>query len=796
MITLKSYQRNAVDGLIEATQKLLKNTSSNEKLCIFQAPTGSGKTVMTAKYMEEILLSNEGEKLCFLWISVGKGELHLQSKRSLSSIFGVFPKVVLYEEEYHGSKNSLDNQSVTVVNWEKLRNKDKKENTWKNTLMKDAEYFNFREVLPNTKANGIKIIAIIDESHIGSGAARTNELREIIDADVWIEVSATPKSYDNARLKEIREDDESPHKINRNLYYVFIQPQEVISEEMIKRDVIVNEGIKTYNLEQEDSQTLVLHAAFDKRLALREAYKQENSFINPLVLIQIENADAGGKTLEYVYHYLLHEKGVLKDNIAIWLSGEKSSSIENINENTNHLEFLIFKQAIDTGWDCPRAQILVKFREIQSEIFATQVLGRILRMPEQKYYSNDDLNVAYIYTNLQKFDEDDKTGIPNLVKNLKSERITSYEPLKLLSFYKKRTDFGDLTTSFYEVLEQTFCTYFGLKFKPAIVNTAENEAIMKNKGLDLSSTQRLDWLYDETKISTFDIEDIDKIKAITKNKALDVKQSEHKLEDILNVFLGRSLSEYFAKVRSLPTLKTAIYLWFRDYFGINPFSTNKSAIHIQAIILKTVNNEIFMVAIDNALQAYLPIKSVENEQRSKENETWNEDWEIPKEEFYPDRSVTELAYANYVHFPCYLEKKRSEVENAFEEFLTQKGKNKINWWWKNKDFGQEYFGIKYKDESATIRTFYPDYLIQFTNGQVGVFDTKGGITAQTAKPKADALQAYINEEKAKGKNVIGGILKLEKNGLWYINQSADYQNHKKEDWKALNDFWNNLTAMS
>ena len=153
--------------------------------------------------------------------------------------------------------------------------------------------------------------------------------------------------------------------------------------------------------------------------------------------------------------------------------------------------------------------------------------------------------------------------------------------------------------------------------------------------------------------------------------------------------------------------------------------------------------------------------------------------------------------SNFTSFPAdYLEKGRSKTEKTFEDFLLKKGKDSIVWWWKNKDYGQDYFGIRYKDESATIRTFYPDYLIQFTNGQVGVFDTKGGITAQTAKPKADALQAYINEEKAKGKNVIGGILKLEKNGLWYINQSADYQNHKKEDWKALNDFWNNLTAMS
>ncbi|MEY4903077.1 MAG: hypothetical protein RLZZ292_892, partial [Bacteroidota bacterium] len=686
-----------------------------------------------------------------------------------------------------------DNQSVTVVNWEKLRSKDKKTGEWKNTLMKDAEYNNFRDVMRNTKAEGIKIIGIIDESHIGAGAVRTSELREIIDADVWVEVSATPKSYDSMKLKEIQANDDSPHKIDRKTHYIFIRPQEVIAEEMIKRAVIVNVGIKDYDLEQEDSQTLVLHAAFDKRLALKKAYQDEGTNINPLVLIQIENAEAGSNTMEYVYHYLLNDKDVSKDKIAIWLSGIKSESIKNISENDNELEFLIFKQAIDTGWDCPRAQILVKFREIKSEIFATQVLGRILRMPEQKYYTNDDLNVAYIYTNLQKFDDDDKTGLGgNILKPLQSQRITTYKSLLLRSFYKKRTDFGDLTSSFYEILEQVFCNHFGLEFKPTVINMADNEAILNKKGIDLSSTQRLDWLYDETKITILDIDNQEKIKALTKDKNIDVKYNEEKLGDILNAYLSCSLMGCFAKIRSLPTLRTAIYLWFRDYLGINPSGGEKSVIRVQAIILKSQNYEAFFTAIDKALKAYLPIKATENEEKSKENEVWNDTWEIPKEEFYALKMVTEFAYANSVQSPCYLENKRSDVEKGFEDLLAKKVKDKIQWFWKNKDFGQKYFGIKYKDEANETRTFYPDYLVLLTNGQLGIFDTKGGITAQTAKPKADALQTYIAAENTKEKNLVGGIIKLDTNGLWYINQNSNYQNHKKEDWKNLNDFWSKL----
>ena len=47
------------------------------------------------------------------------------------------------------------------------------------------------------------------------------------------------------------------------------------------------------------------------------------------------------------------------------------------------------KQAISTGWDCPRAKILVKLREGMSEQFEIQTIGRIRRMPEAKHYEDD-----------------------------------------------------------------------------------------------------------------------------------------------------------------------------------------------------------------------------------------------------------------------------------------------------------------------------------------------------------------------------------------------------------------------
>ena len=65
--------------------------------------------------------------------------------------------------------------------------------------------------------------------------------------------------------------------------------------------------------------------------------------------------------------------------------------------------FLLFKQALATGWDCPRAKILVKLRENMSEVFEIQTLGRLRRMPKAKHYGREVLDCSYLCTFGEKY---------------------------------------------------------------------------------------------------------------------------------------------------------------------------------------------------------------------------------------------------------------------------------------------------------------------------------------------------------------------------------------------------------
>ena len=93
--------------------------------------------------------------------------------------------------------------------------------------------------------------------------------------------------------------------------------------------------------------------------------------------------------------------------------------------------------------------------------------------------------------------------------------------------------------------------------------------------------------------------------------------------------------------------------------------------------------------------------------------------------------------------------------------------------------------MSYK-ENGLDRAFYVDFIIQFNDGRIGLFDTKGGITARDAKGRAEGLQKYVEEQKKKGKSLWGGIA-IFNNGSWRYNDEKEYQYdpNNLSSWKIL-----------
>ena len=162
------------------------------------------------------------------------------------------------------------------------------------------------------------------------------------------------------------------------------------------------------------------------------------------------------------------------------------------------------------------------------------------------------------------------------------------------------------------------------------------------------------------------------------------------------------------------------------------------------------------------------------------------DFSIPQtDEFssnYTEINATKNAMVPYFR----LNNAPSTTEIPFEEALERNPK--VTWWYKNGEKMDKYFAVKYyelgEDVKSYGKAFYPDYIVQFEDGRIGIFDTKSGWTAEDAAPKANALQKYIADHK--NLNLFGGIINVDR-GIFYINSSSDYEfgDGKTGQWKVF-----------
>ena len=750
MKKLKKFQEQAKERLFERSIDIILKEDNDNSLITFKSPTGSGKTFTMTKYIEDMIKwsreENVEKEIAFLWVSIGKGDLEEQSYNSINSNIQGETKVYKIDEVYQ--KDYLNSGDIVVFNWEKIRSRSE-DGQWTNIVMKDQEEGNFVRCLEKTKERGTIIILIVDESHAVAKAQRAEELKaEIINADLTIEVSATPVL---------------------NGYTVNADASEVKEEGMIKKEVIINS-----NLGEGDTETILLDSAYDKMEELKKVYKDNGVEINPLCLIQLPNAEEGD-TKRKIVEKFLNQKGitVVNEKLAVHLDQERlNSEKEILCEYDNSVEYLIFKQAIDTGWDCPRAHILIRFRETGNIVFNLQTVGRILRMPEQKHYGDPALDNAYVYTNDSKYKiEEESDPGANIIKEESGNRKKEYKDIKLKSFYKNRTDFGDVEADFYELsLKKIFSDKLG-----------KNKTELKEKGIEIPTNPEEIEIIDSESIPT-DLLDQFAQEGLSRTgvSRRGVSLSNNDLETLFYIIIKSNLHS-FAPVRSIKKVREAMYRYFMDCIGIK--AKNNGFILMQNIVLKENNISKFRDAINCAILDYEGKKAKKNLEEQK-NSGKDNDWEVPELYYLNPNTKESHRFKKFIIEGKNIAKYDSDIERNFAEYLDES--EHVKWWYKNgSEHKQENFGIKYKKQSD-IKTFQPDFIVQFFDDSIGIFDTKAvDYNVYDTEIKAEALQEYIKNTKRK--NLFGGIIIENNAGNFYINKKSTYRvfNESPEDWKPV-----------
>lgn len=728
MIQLKNYQEDAVGRLQMTIDSLLR--SSETEICVFQAPTGSGKTIMVADFLKKLVKDREdNKKFSFIWISVRR--LHDQSKDKLERYYEDDRLLDCSYFEDLEDKQIGENE-ILFINWHSINKKDI------NIYVRENEQDNnLNSIVKNTKDEGREIVLIIDESHHTASSEKSRELIEVISPKVTLEVSATP---------HLKENVSGITKVNL---------ADVKAEEMIKTEISVNPEFMDIKIGSKSADEVVIEEALKKREELAKMFKKEETNVNPLILVQLPDKKQGMEDKkEEVVEILKSKHNITEENgkLAIWLSEDKSDTLPNIEKSDNEVEVLLFKQAIALGWDCPRASILVIFRELKSFTFTIQTIGRIMRMPELKHYTkNPELNAGFVFTNLESIKVTEDYAKDYVTVN-EAKRSKDYKNLSLPSIYLKRQRVRTRLSGEFSKIFDKNANKRKLKSKVTLKPSAISNSI----------------------ISDGKIVDIDKTGEIKRKGTVDIKLSEKELQDRFNEFIRASCSP-FAPADSSHRMKTAIYQFFNKEFGIDKFDSK-----VQELVLGKENIQLFFDTINLAKEEF---KSTVISQLSEKRELEKiPNWEVPVIIGYNSKYTKDSGKKSIMQ-PLYF-RKPSGPEKEFMKLLDKS--NKVEWWFKNGETEIKYFAVLYQDENGDDKSFYVDFIVKFKDGKIGLFDTKSGMTAKDAGPRAEGLHKYIKAQNKKGKKLWGGIAVIER-GTWRYNDNEKY-NYGSNDlssWKVL-----------
>jgi type III restriction enzyme len=780
MIELKDFQKIAIDQLSNSFLELWKTGKYRIPL-VFKAPTGAGKTIMMAEFLRCLDDNYQfHEDKAYIWVSFGGDESYTQSKNKLYQYFNEGTDMNL-KDVNNLSEGKLYKNNIFFINWSKIKGSDKESKKLRKSggVGYGGEAV-FDEFIQKTRKER-DLVLIIDEAHTETDTNLANEVIDLINPRIILKITATPK--DLPSISDVSQ---------KKAGYVEALEADVIASGLIKEKIITqtDEDIRKLghkDLSDNDIMDIMLELAYNKRIELKKYYKELGLDINPLVMIQLpsdfkekEEVQANQKDLVLAY---LKNRGVKEKEIAVWLSGDKDvEKLKHITDNDNKVNYLIFKVAPATGWDCPRAEILVMFREIGSPNFHTQIIGRIKRMPEGHHYKKEELNKAYIYTNYNK----------NHIRDIKEAENQNKPPIyytklkknikriKLETTYHIRTDFNTLTPP--PLWQKFFLGAMDREFGTKVQFFAENKKVIKNK-LNLSSAGVNNQIIVNAEIESFD-NFVREIKE--KGQNLDYHFSQLDVERLYNLLCFEELKKQgdeeakYNPSRSWGQLKSALNVWFSTRFG---FDRNVYYPIIVNELLKETSD--LKMVISNALKDFR--KKYEIEIREKEERDVF-DLELPEQEvsFTEDyekiNGIKNNAYEEFYNRKEYVGKIN---ESNFIKFL--ESKKNILWWHKQDDSGRNVFAIEYYDtQEKKNRLFYPDFIIR-TSRKVYLLDPKNDITAksQETADKNKALQTWIKKNRSKHSFEISGGIVIEKYPNWIINKNEKYVYENQEDWEIL-----------
>ena len=422
---LTGYQTDATADVVSAIEEGFGRYSKNSKLTAvaLAAPTGAGKTVIATAAIEKLLFGDEFVEprpgLTVLWVT-DDPSLNQQTKnKMLLSSSQIKPRQLVTVDP------SLDQRTLDAgrVYFCHIQQLGKGATNYVETGNK-RQYSLWDTIGTTIRERPTEFLLIIDEAHhgarvkVGGGKTITAQLIDGAGGNfpaspVVLGISATPTRFVDAISKAGQ----------RTMEPVAVDPQAVRESGLLKDKLLIKHPAET----QPGDSTLLELAVADLKLMdqlwSKYSTEQHEPHVAPVLVIQVK-AKVSDAELAAHLDTLASAWNIL-DGKAIGHSFQEHTTLklgtrsvryvapQDIQDDP-YLRVVLFKEALTTGWDCPRAEVMLSFRTAKDYTYIAQLIGRMVRSPLARRIATDDvLNSVALY--LPYYDDEQvKTVIEGL----------------------------------------------------------------------------------------------------------------------------------------------------------------------------------------------------------------------------------------------------------------------------------------------------------------------------------------------------------------------------------------------
>ncbi len=431
-VGLFDFQEDALAEL-RSMLTLARSTASIEKpqAVSFSAPTGTGKTIIMAALFEDIFFGEPGfdaqPDAVILWIS-DMPELNEQTRLKIEGKSDRIRANQLETIDASFDSERLEGGRIYFMNTQKLgteklltrKKGDKRQHTIWETLTSTA------------KAVPDRFYVVIDEAHRGMHGGKATEKaqtilqrfllgspeHELCRMPLVIGVSATPRRFED-RLSA-----------TGSLHKVYIKADDVRESGLLKDRILIH-----FPDAASQAEMTLLAEAVQRWQAVTQRWadycqKQDGAVVRPILVIQVEdgtdktltktNLSMSLATLENAIGRQLREgeaAHAFHDSGDLDVDGRRVRHIEASRiEEEQSIGVVLFKMNLSTGWDCPRAEVMMSFRRAQDHTYIAQLLGRMVRTPlARRVVADAALNDVHLY--LPHYDQ---TAVESVIQDLKN----------------------------------------------------------------------------------------------------------------------------------------------------------------------------------------------------------------------------------------------------------------------------------------------------------------------------------------------------------------------------------------